>query len=209
LLKTLSAVLMGAAVPVMHYTEMAAASLTASSMTRGELSHAASITDVGRESVILVTFLVLGTTLLTVLLDCGKEEASSLDYSKEMTHPMTTRRPTQELPSCLAELSRRVRKRVTLVPVFAEGLPLSVGEIGDELIKKLRGAGRASAGTGYAAQLAGSKTPGADFAGGRQRGQPDVAVRLLDKRGYLVSVAVNGREAVETVQRDEFAVISS
>ena len=102
LLKTLSAVLMGAAVPVMHYTGMAAVSFTASSMTRGELSHAASITDVGRESVILVT-LVLGTTLLTVLLDCGKEEASSLDYFKEMTHPMTTRRPTQELPSCLAE----------------------------------------------------------------------------------------------------------
>jgi CheY-like chemotaxis protein len=91
--------------------------------------------------------------------------------------------------------------------VFAEGLPLSVGEIGDELIKKLRGTGRASAGTGYAAQLAGSKTPGADFANGRQRGQPDVAVRLLEKRGYLVSVAVNGREAVEAVQRDEFAVI--
>ena len=94
---------MGAAVPVMHYTGMAAASFTASSMTRGDLSHAVSITDVGRESVILVTFSVLGTTLLTVLLDCGKEEASSLDYLEEMTHPMTARRPTQELPSCLAE----------------------------------------------------------------------------------------------------------
>ena len=32
-------------------------------------------------------------------------------------------------------------------------------------------------------------------------------MRLLEKRGYLVSVAVNGREAVEAVQRDEFAVI--
>ena len=34
-----------------------------------------------------------------------------------------------------------------------------------------------------------------------------LAVRLLEKRGYVVSVAANGREAVDAVQRDEFAVI--
>ena len=34
-----------------------------------------------------------------------------------------------------------------------------------------------------------------------------LAVRLLEKRGYLVSVAVNGREVVEAVQREDFAVI--
>jgi two-component system, sensor histidine kinase and response regulator len=68
-LKAASALVMGAAVPVMHYTGMAAASFTAAPEAQENVSHALNITGLGRESVILVTFMVLGVTLLTSLMD--------------------------------------------------------------------------------------------------------------------------------------------
>jgi PAS domain S-box-containing protein len=67
--KALSAVVMGAAVPVMHYTGMAAASFTPSISTNGNLSHALSISTLGMTSIIIVTFMVLGLTLLTSFVD--------------------------------------------------------------------------------------------------------------------------------------------
>ena len=69
--KVASAVVMGAAVPVMHYTGMAAASFGASgSMSvEGSLAHALSISSVGTMGIIVVTFMVLGLTVLTSLVD--------------------------------------------------------------------------------------------------------------------------------------------
>jgi two-component system sensor histidine kinase/response regulator len=67
--KALSAVVMGAAVPVMHYTGMAAASFTPSIATHGNLSHALSISSLGTMGIIVVTFMVLGLTVLTSLVD--------------------------------------------------------------------------------------------------------------------------------------------
>src|SRR5947207_6014181 len=60
---------MGAAVPVMHYTGMAAASFTRTAQVQGDISHALNISGLGLESVILVTFMVLGVTLLTSVMD--------------------------------------------------------------------------------------------------------------------------------------------
>jgi two-component system sensor histidine kinase/response regulator len=67
--KALSAVVMGAAVPVMHYTGMAAASFTPSTSATGDLSHALSISSLGTTGIIVVTFMVLGLTVLTSLVD--------------------------------------------------------------------------------------------------------------------------------------------
>ena len=67
--KALSAVVMGAAIPVMHYTGMAAASFTSSTSANGDLSHALSISSLGMTGIIIVTFMVLGLTLLTSLVD--------------------------------------------------------------------------------------------------------------------------------------------
>jgi PAS domain S-box-containing protein len=67
--KALSAVVMGTAVPVMHYTGMAAASFTPSISSRGDLSHALSITSLGTTGITVVTFMVLGLTILTSLVD--------------------------------------------------------------------------------------------------------------------------------------------
>src|SRR5438477_5949336 len=64
-LKAASALAMGAAVPVMHYTGMAAASFTRTAGVQGDNSRALHMSGLGRESVILVTFMVMGVTLLT------------------------------------------------------------------------------------------------------------------------------------------------
>jgi PAS domain S-box-containing protein len=66
--KLAGAVVMGAAIPVMHYTGMAAASFTPSSMPPN-LSHAVSISALGTAGIAAVTFIVLGLALLTSWMD--------------------------------------------------------------------------------------------------------------------------------------------
>ena len=63
-----SAVLMGVAVPVMHYTGMAAASFTPSASMEGA-SHTVNITTLGADGVASVTFMILGLAILTSLID--------------------------------------------------------------------------------------------------------------------------------------------
>jgi PAS domain S-box-containing protein len=63
--KALAAVVMGAAIPIMHYTGMAAATFTPSSSVNGDLSHALSVSTLVMTGIIVVTFMVLGLTLLT------------------------------------------------------------------------------------------------------------------------------------------------
>ena len=66
--KLAGAVVMGAAIPVMHYTGMAAASFTPSGMPMN-LSHAVSISTLGTAGIAAVTFIVLGLALLTSRMD--------------------------------------------------------------------------------------------------------------------------------------------
>jgi two-component system sensor histidine kinase/response regulator len=66
--KIASAILMGAAIPVMHYTGMAAVSFTRMD-SAPELSHSVEISDLSIASIIVVTLMVLGLTILTSLVD--------------------------------------------------------------------------------------------------------------------------------------------
>ncbi len=66
--KLAGAVVMGAAIPIMHYTGMAAASFTSSGMP-ADLSHAISISALGIAGIVAVTFIVLGLALLTSWVD--------------------------------------------------------------------------------------------------------------------------------------------
>src|SRR6202043_4129484 len=66
--KIAGAVVMGAAIPVMHYTGMAAASFTPSGMPM-DLSHAVSISALGTAGIAAATFIVLGLVLLTSSVD--------------------------------------------------------------------------------------------------------------------------------------------
>ena len=79
--KLVGAVVMGAAIPVMHYTGMAAASFTPSSMPV-DLSHAVSISALGTAAIVAVTFLVLGLALLTSSLD-RRFAARALELQEE------------------------------------------------------------------------------------------------------------------------------
>ena len=75
--KGLSAVVMGVAVPIMHYTGMAAASFTSSPGDSGDLSHAMSISSFGTLEIVLVTFIILGIAILTSLVDRSFSAQSS------------------------------------------------------------------------------------------------------------------------------------
>jgi NO-binding membrane sensor protein with MHYT domain/signal transduction histidine kinase len=66
--KLTGAVVMGAAIPVMHYTGMAAASFTSSGMPV-DLSHAVGISTLGTTGIAAATFIVLGLALLTSWVD--------------------------------------------------------------------------------------------------------------------------------------------
>ncbi|HEY2546439.1 MAG TPA: MHYT domain-containing protein, partial [Candidatus Acidoferrum sp.] len=79
--KLAGAVVMGAAIPVMHYTGMAAASFTPSGMP-ADLSHAVSISTLGTTGIATVTFVVLGLALLTASVD-RRFAAQTLELQEE------------------------------------------------------------------------------------------------------------------------------
>ncbi len=79
--KLAGAVVMGAAIPVMHYTGMAAASFTLSG-TPTDLSHAVSISTLGTAGIAAVTFIVLGLALLTSWVD-RRFAAQTLEMQEE------------------------------------------------------------------------------------------------------------------------------
>jgi len=82
--KLAGAVVMGAAIPVMHYTGMAAASFTASDMP-ADLSHAVNISTLGTAGIAAVTFIVLGLALLTSWVD-RRFATQTLEVQEEKLH---------------------------------------------------------------------------------------------------------------------------
>jgi NO-binding membrane sensor protein with MHYT domain len=79
--KLAGAVVMGAAIPVMHYTGMAAASFTPSGMPT-DLSHAVSISTLGTGGIAAATLIVLGLVLLTSGVD-RRFAAQTLELQEE------------------------------------------------------------------------------------------------------------------------------
>jgi len=64
-----SALLMGLAIPVMHYVGMAAVSFMPASLPASELTHAITISDIGVSGIALIALVVLGLVFLMSLLD--------------------------------------------------------------------------------------------------------------------------------------------
>ncbi len=79
LLKIASAVLMGSAIPVMHYTGMAAAGFRYTGH-QPDLAHAMSVSTIGITGITIVTFMVLGLAVLTAMID---RRFSALGASEE------------------------------------------------------------------------------------------------------------------------------
>src|SRR6266436_4294110 len=82
--KLAGAVVMGAAIPVMHYTGMAAASFTPTGMPM-DLSHAVNISTLGTAGIAAVTFFVLGLALLTSWVD-RRFATQTLEVQEEKLH---------------------------------------------------------------------------------------------------------------------------
>jgi two-component system, sensor histidine kinase and response regulator len=77
--KLASAVLMGAAIPIMHYTGMAAANFTYTGIS-ADISHSVSVSALGVAGIAIVTVMVLGLALLTSLVD---RRFAALESSEE------------------------------------------------------------------------------------------------------------------------------
>ena len=67
--KTGSAVLMGLAIPVMHYVGMAAVSFVPMPLDPADLKHAVNISQLGIAGIALVAFIVMGVVFLAAMLD--------------------------------------------------------------------------------------------------------------------------------------------
>ena len=77
--KPASAILMGVAIPLMHYTGMAAVSFVPMD-SEPKLTHSVAISSLGIAGIVIVTFMVLGMTILTSLID-RRFSAQSLELS--------------------------------------------------------------------------------------------------------------------------------
>src|SRR6266404_4349140 len=82
--KIAGAVVMGAAIPIMHYTGMAAAHFTPSGMP-ADLSRAISISTLGTAGIVAATLIVLGLALLTAWVD-RRFAAQTLELQEEKLH---------------------------------------------------------------------------------------------------------------------------
>jgi two-component system sensor histidine kinase/response regulator len=87
--KSGTALLMGLAIPTMHYVGMAAVSFTAAPMPSYELTRAINISDLGIASITLVTLMVLGLVFLTSFFD-RRLSVQALEFElSEERHRMT------------------------------------------------------------------------------------------------------------------------
>ena len=91
-----SAVVLGAAHPIMHYTGMAAASFARSSSVDQQLSHAVSIASLGATSILSAIAIVAGLFLLTSFVDrrfslqiTGRQKAEAALVDSERTYGFT------------------------------------------------------------------------------------------------------------------------
>jgi two-component system sensor histidine kinase/response regulator len=83
--KIASSVVMGAAIPVMHYTGMAAASFMPSSEVPN-LSHAVNVSVLGITGIVMVTLLVLGLAVLASLFD--RRFSAQKDFNKSIVESL-------------------------------------------------------------------------------------------------------------------------
>src|SRR6266446_5532720 len=107
--KIASAIVMGAAISVMHYTGMASASFIASPVVPN-LSHTVNITPIANYGVAMITLLVLGAAVVTSSAERrAKEEARRINQGLEQRVAERTRQLTavnEELRRGIAERQR-------------------------------------------------------------------------------------------------------
>jgi two-component system sensor histidine kinase/response regulator len=105
-----SALLMGLAIPVMHYVGMAAVSFMPASLPTSELTHAISTSDIGVGGIALVALVVLGLVFLMSLLDRRfSRNAEELGLSEERYRMMAELNEERERARIAAEAGSRAK----------------------------------------------------------------------------------------------------
>ncbi len=102
-----SALVMGAAISAMHYTGMAAATFMPSAVPPS-LSHAVSISPLGNNGIVIVTFLVLGAAILTSSVD-RQAEAEVRRINQGLEHQVAER--TAQLEATNENLRKEIAER--------------------------------------------------------------------------------------------------
>jgi PAS domain S-box-containing protein len=102
-----SALVMGAAISAMHYTGMAAATFMPSALPPN-LSHAVSISPIGNNGIVIVTFLVLSAAILTSSVD-RQAEAEVRQINQGLEHQVTER--TAQLEATNEQLRKEIAER--------------------------------------------------------------------------------------------------
>jgi two-component system sensor histidine kinase/response regulator len=108
--KSGSALLMGAAIPVMHYVGMAAVSFMPAPLPASELKHAINISELGLAGIALVTLMILGLVFLASLLDRRFSlHAMELGLSEERYRMMADLNDEREKAKIAAEAGSRAK----------------------------------------------------------------------------------------------------
>ncbi|MGC2467088.1 MAG: PAS domain S-box protein [Candidatus Acidiferrum sp.] len=107
LAKFLSAVWMGAAICLMHYTGMAAVSFFPTTVVPN-LSHTVSISPLGNNGIVIVTLLFLGTVILTSSMD-RQTQVECQRLNERLEHRVVER--TRQLTAANEELHREMAER--------------------------------------------------------------------------------------------------
>jgi signal transduction histidine kinase/DNA-binding response OmpR family regulator len=115
--KTICAVVMGLAIPIMHYVGMAAVTFTSMPMNPGGLKHAISISSLGLAGITCVTTFVLGFVYLSAILDrklslnsmqlALAEQRHHVELERERAHNAELR--TKAKSEFLANMSHEIR----------------------------------------------------------------------------------------------------
>jgi NO-binding membrane sensor protein with MHYT domain/signal transduction histidine kinase len=105
--KVVSAAVMGGAISVMHYTGMAAASFVPAAAFPN-LSHVVSISPLANNGIAIVTFLVLGTAILTSAVD-RQTQVQVLRLNERLEQRVVER--TRQLTTANEELRREIAER--------------------------------------------------------------------------------------------------
>ena len=107
LAKVISAIVMGAAISLMHYSGMAAVSFTPAAAFPN-LSNAVSISPLGNNGIAIVTFLALGTAILTSSVD-RQTQAEVRRLNERLEQRVVER--TRQLAAVNEELRREIAER--------------------------------------------------------------------------------------------------
>jgi len=107
LAKVISAAVMGAAISLMHYSGMAAVSFMPAAVFPN-LSHTVSISPLGNNGIAIVTFLVLGTAILTSSVD-RQTQAEVRRLNERLEQRVVER--TRQLTAANEELRREIAER--------------------------------------------------------------------------------------------------